>query len=125
MAKGFKTGGKDFPKGNSMSPGRPPIVEEMRQFQQLNQVTLKKILSELIAYTPDQLRAKIADPTATVFELAIASVIKQAVQKGDNTRINFLLDRIVGRTKEVIEIQNKYSEMSLDELKQLALEKLK
>jgi hypothetical protein len=125
MAKGRKTGGNDFKDGNPGGPGRPTTPDEVKLARSMNQVELSRILNDLIYCSKDELKAKLSEPSISVFELAIGSIIKNAVEKGDQTRIAFLLERLVGKPKETIEIQNPYNDMSLEELMALAKEKLK
>lgn len=44
-----------------------------------------------------------ADPNATVLQKWIGAIVKKAIAKGDASPLNILLDRVVGRVKEVRE----------------------
>ena len=104
MAKGFKTGGRDFKKGHSApGPGRPSVSKELKATRQLNSSELVRILNELVHADKETLIAKTKDPKTTVFELIICSILKNAYDKGDQQRINFILDRLVGKVKEQVE----------------------
>jgi hypothetical protein len=104
MAKGFKTGGRDFKKGhNAPGPGRPAVSKELQATRQLNSSELVRILNELVHADKETLITKTKDPKTTVFELIICSILKNAYDKGDQQRINFILDRLVGKVKDQVE----------------------
>ena len=106
MAKGRKTGGRDFYKGHKLTPpgpGRPAVTPEIKATRQLNTQELVRILNELVHADKETLIAKTKDPKTTVFELIICSILKNAYDKGDQQRISFILDRLVGKVKEQVE----------------------
>lgn len=106
MAKGKKTGGKNFEKGHAPyldSPGRPPVTPVIKQLKAFNQEALIKILTTLSTATVTELAAMSKDPTKTILEMTIISIWKKAYELGDQQRINFILDRLIGKTKEQIE----------------------
>jgi len=104
MAKGFKTGGKDFVKGVVTNPkGRPKVSSQLKEIKQLNATRLAELLNEFINMDKEALIAKSKNPSTTVFELIICSILKNAYDKGDQQRINFILDRLVGKVKDQVE----------------------
>jgi Uma2 family endonuclease len=105
MAKGKKTGGRDMKPGeNWANPnGRPKLSPEVKAIQNLTNEKLITILNDLVGCTLPELKAKLADPAASVFTLTIGSVLKQALEKGDHQRIEFLLNRMLGKVKEQVE----------------------
>jgi hypothetical protein len=106
MAKGKKTGGRDFYKGHKLTPpgpGRPAVSPQIKAIKQLNATKLAEMLNEFINMDKEALIAKSKDPSTTVFELIICSILKNAYDKGDQQRINFILDRLVGKVKDQVE----------------------
>jgi hypothetical protein len=104
MAKGCKTGGKDFVKGVVTNPkGRPKVSSQLKEIKQLNATRLAELLNEFINMDKEALIAKSKNPSTTVFELIICSILKNAYDKGDQQRINFILDRLVGKVKDQVE----------------------
>lgn len=104
MAKGRFTGGRLYAKGNPGGPGRPKVSPEFAAVRVMNQERLAQILNALTYCTHAELKEKAKDPSATVFELAVAKVIEQAFIKGDQARLSFLLDRLVGKVKEQVDV---------------------
>jgi hypothetical protein len=66
--------------------------------------SIGSVFSEMIEYTLPQLQNRMKEPGCTVLEMMIGSVIMKAIKDGDTTRMNGLLDRVIGRPKEEVEI---------------------
>lgn len=57
------------------------------------------------------LGAIVSDPEAKGFNSMIAAACLEAIDKGDYTRISFLLDRTVGKVKDISEVhQHNYDD---------------
>lgn len=121
MAKGKKTGGKDFQLGHEPTPGggRPRLSVHDKAFRAMNGSRLAEILNTLINCSKEEIMEKAKDPSLSIFELAIASILSKAVQQGDHKRIDAILDRLVGKPKQSIEVTNPYAGKSLQELEEL------
>jgi hypothetical protein len=105
MAKGKKTGGRDFKPGQSGNPkGGPGLPKDLREARKLGQLELERAVNRLIYLSRSELRAVIENPDTPMFDITIASIIAQAAQKGDQQRLEFVLNRIIGRVKDQIEI---------------------
>lgn len=87
--------------------GRPKLDLEIKEARKLNKQETVRILTDFWFYTKEQLNAKLQDPEATLGELAIGKILANAIAKGDPVRLNFILERIVGKVKEDIEITGK------------------
>lgn len=100
-------GGRDFKPGKSGNPnGRPTLPEDIKQARALNKIELDRMLNEMIHLTKAELQAKIADPKTTALELMACSVVAKGVQGGDHMRLGFLLDRLVGKVKDQVEVSS-------------------
>lgn len=99
MAKGIKTGGRDFKKGESGNPKGPPKVpEDIREARKLNQITFERIANKYLFSNKSEITKSSSDPNTPVIELMISSIIHKAVVEGDERRLEFLLSRLVGKT---------------------------
>jgi hypothetical protein len=97
MAKGFKSGGKDFRPGQSGNPkGRPALPEDIKEARTLNKLEFERIVNKYLYLTPDEILAIVNSHQAPSIELMIASIINSATKHGDHFRLNFLLDRVIG-----------------------------
>lgn len=86
---------KPFQKGNPGGPGRPRAV--------LTRAQVEVLFQRFSTKTRDQLQAVIVDHKSTMLEIMIATVMIKAAKDGDAMRLQFLLDRAVGKVATVNE----------------------
>lgn len=107
MAKGKKTGGRDWKPGESGNlNGAPGYPKDIRESRKLNQQELERTINRLIYLTPAELRAVLDNPP-TMFEQVVGNIIALAGEKGDHQRLEFILQRMIGRVTDKIEVQTK------------------
>ena len=123
MAKGVKTGGRDFEPGQSGNPaGRTPLPEDIKQGRKLNRIELERVLNELIYLTPKEIKARVSSPETPAIEVLAGMIIAKAIQSGDYLRFNFILDRLVGKPHDpkddnknvIVAYQSSISDSDLD-----------
>lgn len=105
-----------FKKGQSGNPGGKPK-------QLLTKDTVYKHLSKFAHMSRVELQEKVINnPSATMLEIMIASVMVRAAKDGDYARLSFLLDRSVGKVKDesAVQLLNKID----PELQQVPVENL-
>jgi hypothetical protein len=107
MAKGFKTGGRDFQKGKPGGPGRPPHPPDFKQLKELTRTELEYILNKFMFHTKEEIEAIMKEKTTTAIEAMVGAIILKAVDHGDQIRLNFVLDRLIGKVKDVIDVNGK------------------
>jgi hypothetical protein len=78
---------KDTQKNYDMS------IEDMRQ-----------MLIDLLSLKPEELKELIQNKETPAFKLVIASAIIDSIKKGNWTQVNYMADRLFGRTTEKHEI---------------------
>lgn len=120
----MKTGGRDIKKGEVRNPdGRTAPLDIIRA-RQMTRAEFERIANTLIYMTRRELTAKTDDPTSTVFELLVASILHKAVVEGDERRLAFVLEQVLGKLPQRLEHSNPDgSEMKLftaDQLKLMA-----
>jgi len=81
--------------------------------------TIRRRLSIFWGCNRDELMALIQDPGTTVGDIALASIIISAAREGDVQKLQFVLDRMVGK---VVPKSDKIVEQ--ESLKQIPTEKL-
>jgi hypothetical protein len=84
-------------KGQSGNPsGRPK--------GQLRRDQVEAVMGRFSAMTRAELQKIVQNEKSTMLEIMVASVMAKAAKDGDATRLQFLLDRTIGRVKEQVEI---------------------
>lgn len=96
MAIGTKTGGKNFGPDNP-SYGRPRTPELVKKAMRLNREEFLEIVDDCLNMNKDELNEAMKSPDTPMKKLMVVSVIHHAVIRGDPTRYDFLLDRLIGR----------------------------
>jgi hypothetical protein len=104
MAKGKKTGGRDFVKGTTPNPkGRPKIPEELKKIRKMNRDRLEIIVSKYLAMNFIDLNQVVKDPNTSALDHMIVQIIIKSITTGDHARFNAIMDRVVGKVKDQIE----------------------
>jgi len=95
VAKGKKTGGRDFPRGVSGNPaGRPPTPDDVRAAREMDRDELARILHEVLYLTKKELTARFKDPETPAMERMIIQLVRSACWGGNPYRVGFLLKQI-------------------------------
>ena len=95
MAKGKKTGGRNFEKGHK--PVTCKLPKDIREAKELTQKEFVRITCNLIRSTRTELTHVLEDPKTSALELMIGGIISKAIFDCDHQRAEFLLNRIIGR----------------------------
>lgn len=100
-----KTGGRDFPPGVSGNyKGRPKVPEDLKTARWLNKIELERILNEY-AYLPrPELEERLTLPSTPPIELAVGRLWIETIDRGDERRLGFIIDRLVGPVKAKISL---------------------
>lgn len=113
-----------FEKGNKGGPGRPELPKDLKEVRKLNQFELEFILNESLLMTPEQLKRVKDDPESTMLQLLVVSIITHGTNKGDQLRMGFLLDRLLGKMKENLHLEVRPHEGMTDEALAKRIEEL-
>lgn len=107
MAKGVKTGGRDFKPGQSGNPnGRPPLPEEVRIARSLNKAEFERIVNEYIHMSLVEIQDRAKDPSTSALEVIIAKIVAEAIKRGDERRLGFILDRLIGPVPKNVQLDS-------------------
>jgi hypothetical protein len=95
-----------FKPGVSGNPtGKPKLPQDVRDAQRLTTIEFTRIVNKYLSMTKDELKAMASHPDTKVLSLMIASLVSKAVLEGDDRRMGFLLDRIIGKVPQPIVAQ--------------------
>lgn len=90
-----------FKPGQSGNPGgRPKLSPELIKHRFMTRETAIRWMSEVVHATKDELNEVMNDPSTPALKLMMAAVIAKGVKFGDHQRLNFLLDRLIGKIPE-------------------------
>ena len=102
IAKRIKTGGRDIKPGQVLNPnGRSKIPEHVKAARKLNQVKFAEVLYQYINSTFAELEAALKDPKTPAIELVVVKILAEAIENGDEKKLEFILNRTIGKVIEV------------------------
>lgn len=94
-------GNPKWKKGVSGNPiGRAPLPEPLRQFKALTAEEVKAILGKFGRASYDELKAYVENKSVPALELAFASALLSAIDNADINKIEFFLNRTIGKVKD-------------------------
>lgn len=104
MAKGFKTGGRNFVKGQVSNPkGRPRTPDDLKMARQMYAHDIEAAIYKYGDMTIEQLKAAVSNPSTPSKDLAIIKIMTEAISKGDHQRLDFILNRTIGKVKDTVD----------------------
>lgn len=80
------------------------MPSDIKEARILNQIEIQRVLNDLISCSREDLKNKLADVKSSMLTLIVGSILTNAANKGDPVRLNFILDRLIGKAKETIDI---------------------
>jgi hypothetical protein len=104
MAKGKKTGGKNFAPGNKLGKGAGHHNADLKKIRKLTHEQVAEMGSVLLDGTDGALLAIQENPESSTLKKWIASIITIGIERGDSRALDVLLDRLIGKVKEEIEV---------------------
>ena len=111
---------KPWKPGQSGNPsGRQKLPEELRAIKALSPTEVCRIVSKYARMTRIELQKSIDNPDIPMIDLTICSIFAQSAKNGDYQRLAFLLDRAIGKVKEM-----EHDENDREELQKLSLNEL-
>lgn len=119
MAKGMKTGGEDFVKGDDPRRNMTGLNRTPPEVKALRALTFQEfldIVNRCKSMSFDELKTFVSEKKGTVLELFVANIMAQGMAKADEKKLAFFLDRFFGKPKERhdIEISGQLSGMPDD-----------
>ena len=105
--------------GKKSSRALPPEIKELRQAHARE---FEAVIYRNMGLTKQEILAKLNDPLTPALDLVFLSVLQKAIVQGDHQRLNFLMERTVGKVIEKVETVDKTSEHELEALAEKLLE---
>lgn len=93
-----------FKKGIPGGPGRPKLDEFLKKARKLNQTEFITLLNDFICWTEEDLIRVTHNKHAPAFHKIVCMMIIKGIQSGELAHLNFILDRLIGKVKEHVDI---------------------
>lgn len=95
-----------FEPGKSGNPGgRPTLPEDIKAARKLNKVELERILNEYVHMSLAEIQRRASNPQTSALEVLVAKILAEGIKRGDEKRLGFLLDRLVGPVKRQVTVE--------------------
>lgn len=105
MAKGKKTGGSNWKKGQSGNPkGRPKLPDEIKEARRLSVEKIIEMFSKYLLMTEQDFK-KVDRTNLTMVEVWFLKNIDTAMKEGNHAVFDKILDRIIGRSFMGVKIE--------------------
>jgi hypothetical protein len=96
-----------FKKGSSGNPnGRPRVPEDIREARKLDKIAFDRTLNKFI-HMPKSEFNNVMKQDISKMEQMVGRMIDSACAYGDHHRLNFILDRLIGKVADVVEVSEK------------------
>ena len=99
---------KHFKPGQSGNPSG-------RRKGNITKNEVEDLVSRCFTMTKAELKEIIESPKSRIIDIHVASIIAQGIKKGDLYSLNGLLDRTIGKVKDVVENHNHSHDEAFDD----------
>lgn len=78
--------------------------QDLKKIPGLSKEEVDKILAKFGRMSRAEIKDHMADPATPMLELMVGAVVMKAYQHGDQSRLNFILERTIGKVKDQVEV---------------------
>lgn len=94
-----------FKPGQSGNPeGQKPLPEDIKKARKMNKVEMARILNKYSFLPLGEIKRIASDPATPAIEVAVIKMLAEAIRKGDEKKIGFIFDRLVGPVKTRVSV---------------------
>ena len=111
---GYKTRFKPGVSGNPA--GKPIVSPEVLRMQRMTRDELASCASWLVKGNKEDLKKIVEDPSSSILSIMVASLAMNAIKKGNFQTFNAILDRVVGKPKEMAEPKDDGGPIAIQQL---------
>jgi hypothetical protein len=114
--------GKPFEKGNQVNKGREKLTRDDKEARQMSTVEFARIANKYMHTPISELERLQNDKSLPAIEAIVIRILHKAGSVADQNRINWVLDRTMGKIPDVIHHEDKGKEKEREELAQILLD---
>lgn len=103
MAKCTRNKKGQFVKDWGGGPGRPRKEEDVRRAAKITRTEAEALLTKFMQMEITELEAVLKDKKRKVIEHIIGRVALMAIKNGDHSRLDFVLNRLIGKVSDKVE----------------------
>lgn len=96
MARGKKTGGANFVKGDPRA-GRPKMPPDLKAAKSLTQMEAQELLIKFLHMDLKELRAFCKSKGGSAIDHWVAKLVLIGITSGDERRLNFMFEKLFGK----------------------------
>jgi len=96
--------GRPFEKGNKASKGGVPSTPEEKAFARLTRTSFKKMVRKYLGLSCAGLKEAAMRSDITALDAMVISVMIKAITTGDEKKMNWFLEQLFGKLKEMTQI---------------------
>lgn len=94
-----------FKPGVSGNPsGRPSLPEDLKSVKLLTPLELRARIMRFLNMEAAEIAQASADPRTNMLDRMIGSIVVKATEGGDQQRLDFILNRLVGKVQDKVEV---------------------
>ena len=106
MAKGKKTGGRNFKPGQVANPkGGGALSPETRAIRKITQEHIQDVADVILDGNIGKLGDLARDPESSVLKVWLAKAAAEGIKKGDIHPLEVILNRTMGKPKENVSLE--------------------
>ncbi len=100
-----------FKKGQNANPagsgGRPPLEPAVREANKLTKSQILEVIARMMVARQGDCERIMNDPNSPMFHKAVASIFHIAVTEACEKKLDFILNRLIGKITDKIEVDHK------------------
>jgi hypothetical protein len=105
MARGRKTGGKNFAKGHVANPkGGGALSPEIRAVRKITLEHIEEVADIILDGNIEKLKQLAANPETSVLKMWLAKAAAEGIRKGDLSSLETILSRVMGRPRNSVDV---------------------
>lgn len=105
MAKGKKTGGRDFQPGQVANPaGFPKLTDEQKALRKLGQIEFEIAANKILFMTLTELEEHVENPETSVLEATIGKVLLKGHEDSEIKQLNYFVERFLGKVPDNVNV---------------------